>query len=89
MASPQPQGVTAGSVLKLVFGALIGTFGGLFGLGLIGVIAEEGLGGGSKGDALVAISILGVLALAGLIGGALMFRSGLRPRKGWTPPVAH
>ena len=87
VVSPQPTGITAGAVLKLVFGGLIGTFGGLFGLALIGVLAEQGLPQGpDSANVLVSISILGVLALGGLIGGALMFHSGLKPRKGWVPP---
>jgi len=85
---PRPQGIGAGAVLKLVFGAVIGSTGGLFSLGLIGVLAEKGLPSGpDAGDALAAISILGLLALGGLIGGVLMFHSGLKPRKGWTPPT--
>ncbi len=89
MAGPRmaSKGIGTVGVLKLVFGAIIGTLGGLFCLGLVGVLAESGIPRGPEaGDTIAAIAILGVLALGGLIGGALLFASGLKPRKGWTPP---
>jgi len=83
----QSTSIGAGGVLRLIFGAILGSFGGLFGLGLLGSLVEDGLPkGASAADDLMAITFLGVLALAGLIGGVLLFASGFKPRKVWIPP---
>ncbi|MFH2005449.1 MAG: PrsW family glutamic-type intramembrane protease [bacterium] len=83
-AYPPPGGGTsAGSVLKLVFGALAGTFGAVMVLGLIGLLAEHGK---SESMPLGAAITLTVLGLGGLIGGVWLFASGMKRRRGWTPP---